>query len=328
MRRRDLIALAGAVAIGAGSAASAQSPSKPRRIVAVRGGGAPDQTERFKRRLAELGFVEERDYVLETSYYQGRIERVPELAAELVRSQPEIIVASGPEAVLKAISSATTSIPVVFLAIDYDPVALGYVAGLAHPGGNLTGVFLQQIELTAKRVELLKAALPALTNLAVFTDAFTTDTSGQMRAADKAASRLGLNLLPLVVPGAPPYDYTPAIESSRTRGATAILALMSPAFFFDRERFIGAVTAQRMPASFGLREFADLGGLMSYGANIVEMNARAADYIAKILKGTKPGELPVEQPTKFELVLNLKTAKEFGLALPQSIVARADEVVE
>jgi putative ABC transport system substrate-binding protein len=328
VRRRDLIALAGAVAIGAGSAGSAQSPSKPRRIVAVRGGGAPDQTERFKRRLAELGFVEGRDYVLETSYYQGRIERVPELAAELVRSQPEIIVASGPEAVLKAISSATTSIPVVFLAIDYDPVALGYVAGLAHPGGNLTGVFLQQIELTAKRVELLKAALPALTNLAVFTDAFTTDTSEQMRAADGAVSRLGLNLLPLVVPGAPPYDYVTALEASRTRGATAILALMSPAFFLDRERFIAALTAQRMPASFGLREFADLGGLMSYGANIIEMNARAADYVAKILKGAKPGEIPVEQPTKFELVLNLKTAREFGLTLPQSIVARADEVVE
>lgn len=140
MRRRELIALVGAVAIGV----SAQSPSKPRRIAALRSAAATKQIERFKRRLAELGQVEGRDYVLEISLHRGQIERSPELAAELVRSQPEIIIASGPEAVLKAISSATNSIPVVFLAVDYDPVALGYVAGLAHPGGNLTGVFLQR----------------------------------------------------------------------------------------------------------------------------------------------------------------------------------------
>ena len=328
MRRRDLIALAGTMAIGAGSAAIAQSLSKPRRIAMLRSASAYQQIERFKRRLAELGYVEGRDYVLEISLHRGQIERLPELSGKLVRSQPDVIVASGPEAVLKAISSATNSIPVVFLAVDYDPVALGYVAGLARPGGNLTGVFLQQIELTAKRVELLKEALPALTNLAVFTDAFTTDTSGQMRAAARAAARLGLNLLPLVVPGAPPYDFATAIETSRARDATAVLALMSPAFFFDRERFVRAVSEQRMPASFGLREFAELGALMSYGANIVEMNGRAADYVAKILGGVKPREIPVEQPTKFELLVNLKTAREFGLTLPRSIVARSDEVIE
>jgi putative ABC transport system substrate-binding protein len=324
MRRRDLLAAAGAVAIGFGDA----SASKRYRIAMLRASPSAKQIRRFKQRLAELGYEDGRDFGLEIFAHQGRIERLPDLAAELARGQPDVIIASGPEAVLKAISSATTTIPIVFLAVDYDPVALGYVGGLARPGGNLTGLFLQQIELTAKRVELLKDAIPALTTVGVLTDAFTTDTSGQMRAANMAASRLRLKLLPLVVPGAPPYDYTKAIETARAQGAGAILALMSPAFFLDRERLVQALTAQRTPASFGLREFTELGGLMSYGANIVEMNGRAADYVAKILKGAKPSELPVEQPTKFELLLNLRTAKEFGLALPQSIVARADEVIE
>jgi putative tryptophan/tyrosine transport system substrate-binding protein len=230
--------------------------------------------------------------------------------------------------VLKAAASATRTIPIVFIAVDYDPVALGYVAGLPRPGGNITGVFLRQVELTAKRLDLLKEAVPALTGVAVFADVFTSDDSEQMQAAEAAAGRLGVRLLPVKLPGAPPFDFAAVIASSRDRGATAVLALMSPAFFYDRERFVQALTTGRMPASFGLRQFADLGGLMSYGANLVEMYGLAANYANKIMKGATPANLPVEQPTRFELVINMKTATALGLSVPATLLTLADEVIE
>ena len=328
MRRRELVAGFGCALVFGASRAAFGQVAKPFRIGMLRGGSATAQTERFRSRLGELGYSEGRDYVLDIRAHEGRIDRLPELAASLVASRPDLIVAAGPEAALKAASAATRSIPIVFMAVDYDPVALGYVAGLPRPGGKLTGVFLRQVELTAKRLDLLKEALPAVADLAVFADAFTTDESGQMRAAEAAAARLGVKLLPLSLPGAPPFDFAAAIEASRERGAGAVLALMSPALFYDRERLVQALTARRMPASFGLREFVDLGGLMSYGANIVEMYGRAADYADRIIKGAKPGDLPVEQPTKFELVINLNTAREFGLKMPLPLLARADEVIE
>jgi putative tryptophan/tyrosine transport system substrate-binding protein len=328
MRRRAVIAgLGGALVVGRSGAVRAQT-AKRFRIGMLRGGSSAAQTEQFKNRLAELGHTEGRDYVLDIRAHEGRIERLPDLAASLVQSGTDLIVASGPEAALKAASSVTRSIPIVFVAVDYDPVALGYVAGLPRPGGNITGVFLRQVELTAKRLDFLKEAIPAVTDMAVFADAFTTDRSGQMEAAEAAAARLGVRLLPVSLPGAPPFDFAAALESSRERGAGAVLALMSPALFFDRERLIQALTAGRMPASFGLREFAELGGLMSYGANLVEMYGRAADYADKIMKGAKPGDLPVEQPTKFELVVNLKVAQALGLTIPPTLLARADEVIE
>ena len=328
MRRRGLFAgLGAALVLGSGGTAGAQS-AKPFRIGMLRGGSSMPQLERFRARLGELGYTEGRDYVLDIKSHGGHIERLPELAAGLLQSGPDLIVASGPEATLKAAVGATRAIPIVFVAVDYDPVALGYVVGLPRPGGNVTGLFLRQVELTAKRLELLKEALPPLTELAVFADAFTTDESGQIRAARAVADRLGVRLLPLLLPGGPPFDFAAAIDTSRERGAGAVLALMSPAFFVDRARFVEALTERGMPASFGLREFADLGGLMSYGANIVEMYGIAADYAARIIKGAKPGDLPVAQPTKFELVINLKTAKQLGLTLPLSLLARADEVIE
>jgi putative ABC transport system substrate-binding protein len=329
MRRRAFFAFAGALAFGAGGAATAQSQPKRYRIGMLGGNptAQPAQFDRLKRRLAELGYVDGRDIVFERRFHRGRIEQVPELAAELVQLRPDVIVATGPEAVLKAVSSATTNIPIVFVAVDYDPVALGYIANLPRPGGNLTGLFLRQVELTAKRAELLKEALPGLTDLAVFADAFTTKDSEQMRAVEGAAARLGVRVVPLILRGAP-YDFPEAIETARAKGAGAVLALMTPGFFSEQEHLVRALSAGNMPASFGLREFADRGGLMSYGANIVEMYDRVADYVAKILHGAKPADLPIEQPTKFELVINLKTAKALGLSLPQSILARADEVIE
>ena len=326
-RREFLIGLGTSIAWPL--AGRAQQPTRLHRIGALRGNaGESGQLAAFVGRLAALGYVEGRDFVLETRQHQGRLDRVPELAAELVRLAPEIIIASGPEAVLRAVSAATSSIPIIMFAVDYDPVALGLVASLARPGGNVTGVTVQQIELTAKRVELLEEAVPAVIDVAVFSDAFTTEASEQMRAAAAAADRLRLGLTSVVVPGAPPYDFAAALETARQRGAGAVLALMSPGFFFDRSRFVEEVSRHRMPASFGPREFTEAGGLMSYGANLNDMNALLADYVAKIFKGAKPADLPVEQPTRFELVINLKTAKALGLTVPQALLARADEVIE
>jgi ABC transporter substrate binding protein len=204
LKRRDFIALAGALVIGRSRPAIAQAVGRPYRIGMLRSSPRNEQTERFARRLTELGYVEGRDFVIEIHEHRGHMDRLPVLAAELVHTRPDVIIASGPEAVLKALSSATTSIPIVFLAVDYDPVALGYVKAISHPGGNLTGVFLRQVELTAKRLELLNEAMPKLKTLAVFEDAFTNQTSEQTQAANAAAAGRGLKLLPLAVPGAPP----------------------------------------------------------------------------------------------------------------------------
>jgi len=228
------------------------------------GGGAPGPAA-FAARLAALGYVEGRDFVEETRQHQGRLDRVPELAAEIVRLEPDIIIATGPEAVLRAISSATSSIPILMVAVDYDPVALGFVASLARPGGNVTGVSLQQIELTAKRVEL-QGAVPAVIDIAVFSDGFTPEVSGQMRAAAAAADRLGLRLTSIVVPGAPPYDFAASLENRaparRRCGAGADVSRLLP-------RSIALYRGGLAPphaGELGLRELADGGALMSYGA--------------------------------------------------------------
>ena len=324
MRRRDFVGLAAGMVTAWPAVARAQQPTRKPRIGRLGGALRPA----FLGRLAALGYVEGRDFVLEDRQHQGQLDRVPELAADLVRLEPDVIIAAGPEAVLRAVSSATSSIPILMLAVDYDPVALGFVASLPRPGGNVTGVSMQQIELTAKRVELLKEAVPGLIDIAVFSDAFTPEGSEQMRAAAAAADRLRLRLATIVVPGEPPYDFAASLEAARQRGAGAVLALMSPAFFIDRSRFVEAVSRHRMPASFGLREFADGGGLMSYGANLGDMDVLLADYAVKILKGAKPADLPVQQPTRFELVINMRTAKALGLAISPALLARADEVIE
>ncbi len=325
MRRRRLIGLL------AGTAAAWPLSTLAQRPRAYRVGwiaGTANMAKRLKQRLGELGYVEGGNLVLLARFHQGHLDRLPEIAAELVGIQCDVILATGPEAALKAVSAATRSIPIVMGAFDYDPVALGYVAGLPRPGGNVTGVFLRQVELTAKRVELLKETIPSLSGVAVLVDAFTTETSDQMRAAEAAAGRLHLRIAPVTVTGAPPYDYAAALGAAGQVGAGAVLVLMSPAFFQDRARLLEEISLRHMAASFGLREFADLGGLMSYGANLDQTFTLLADYVAKILNGAKPDDLPVQQPTKFELVINLQTAKTLGLTVPQSMLARADEVIE
>src|SRR5438128_9372882 len=278
----------------------------------------------FKQRLQELGYVEGQNLALEVRGAEGKLERLPGLAAELVRLNVDVIVATGPEATLRAARGATETIPIVMRARDYDPIALGYVAGLAHPGGNITGVVEQRLELTAKQLELLKEALPTVTRVAVLWDDASAD---QRRAPEAAARSLGVQLQPLELRH-PPYEFEGAFAAAAQGQAEALLILASPVFARQFAHIVDLATKSRLPTMVGFWWGARAGGLMAYDVNNVEMLRRVADYVDKILKGAKPADLPVEQPTKFELIINLKTAKALGITIPPSLLVFADEVIQ
>ena len=278
----------------------------------------------LKQRLQELGYVEGHNLRLEFRTAEGHLERFPALAAELVQLQVDVLVVPGPEAALRAAKDAASTIPIVMIAIDYDPIALGYIAGLPRPGGNITGLFLQSLELTGKRLELLKEALPQLRRVAVLWDMPSAD---QWRAAENAAQVLGVQGQSLELHQPPEYDFAGAVRAAVQESADALLVLMSPVFFRQRDRIAALAAQYRLPTMFGVREFVEAGGLMAYGVNLSAMSRRAADYVDKILKGAKPADLPVEQPTEFELVLNLKTAQTLGITFPQTLLFQADEVI-
>jgi putative tryptophan/tyrosine transport system substrate-binding protein len=277
----------------------------------------------FLKQLRELGFSEGGNFIID--YRDVDDPRGPFVAAaELMRLQPDLIVANGPEVALQAVVGASGFIPIVMMAVNFDPIARGYVASLAHPGGNITGVVFQQLELAQKQVELLTQAFPERTRLAVFFDAQSAD---QFSAAERTAKSLSMQLQPLKLEN-PPYDFDAAFRSAAAGGAQMALVLSSPLFIPHMSRMAELAIEHRLPAMFLRGAYVEAGGLMSYGADFALMYRRAADYVAKILKGTKPGDLPVEQADKFELVVNLKTAKAIGIELPTSILVRADEVVE
>jgi putative tryptophan/tyrosine transport system substrate-binding protein len=278
----------------------------------------------FEQRLRELGYVEGQNLAIDFLGLDGHIERLPEAMEELVRRKVDVILAAGQEVTLKAAKHATGTIPIVMIAINYDPLALGYVGSLARPGGNITGVFLMQPELTGKRLELLKQTVPDIARAIVFWDAYG---AGQVDAAATAAQTLQLPVR-LVELRDPPYDYARALEAAQPRPGDALLFTTSIFFFRDRDRLAELALQHRLPSMFTQREITEAGGLMSYGTNVPGMFRLAADYVDKILKGTAPADLPVQQPTTFELVINLKTAKALGLTVPPSILARADEVIE
>jgi len=280
--------------------------------------------EAMVQRLRELGHVEGQTLVIEFRNAEGDVARLPALAAELVRLNVDVILASGPEVTLQAARKATATVPIVIAAVDYDPLARGYIASLAKPGGNVTGVFLRHIELTGKRMQLLKEALPNVTRVAVFWDTISAD---QWREADKTARGVGLRLQGVELRN-PPYHFRDALRTAARGRAEALLVLMSPVFFRQRAQIIELGLKSRLPTISGSSPFADAGALMAYGANLDDMFRHVALHIDKILKGAKPGDLPVEQPTKFELVINLKTAKALGLTIPPSLLQRADQVIE
>jgi ABC-type uncharacterized transport system substrate-binding protein len=277
----------------------------------------------FLARLRELGFSEGRNLIAE---YRGVDDPGGAFvaAAALMRSQPDLIVALGPEVALQAVVGASRAIPIVIAAVNFDPIERGYVTSVARPGGNITGVFFRPIELAAKQLELLTEAFPDKTRLAVL---FDLQSSDQYSAAERTAKSLNVELSAWKFDN-PLYDFDATFRGATAAAAQMVLVLSSPAFTQYRSRIAELAVEHRLPTMFTFKHYVEAGGLMSYGVNFPPMYRRAADYVVKILRGTKASDLPVEQAAKFELVVNLKTAKAIGVTLPTSILLRADEVIE
>jgi putative tryptophan/tyrosine transport system substrate-binding protein len=277
----------------------------------------------FEDRLRELGYIEGKNLTVDFFTANGDEQRLPPALREFAGRHPDVIVAGGSETTLKAAMEATKTIPIVMVAVDYDPLARGYVASLPHPGGNITGVFLRQTELSGKRLDLLKQTIPDVARVIVFWDATSAD---QLQALKRAAESLKLTL-ELIELRNRPYDYASSLESVHPRPGDALYFTASGLFLRDRDRIADLLARFKLPAVVG-GSWIHTAGLFSYQPSTVDMYRLGADYVDKILKGTLPAELPIEQPTKFELIVNLKTAKALGLTVPQTIFARADEVIE
>jgi ABC-type uncharacterized transport system substrate-binding protein len=282
----------------------------------------------FQQGLRELGYVEGQNIRIEYRYtdapLQGDIDRMAQLAAELVRLKPDVLVVSITEAALAA-RSVTRTIPIV-MANAADPVGAGLVSSLAHPGGNITGLTRLAPELVGKNLQILKEAVPETTRVAVLANPKNPLSAMMVADAQNAARTLGVQLK--IVEARTPAEVERAFSSSQTDRVGALLLFPDGTFYLNRTHIVGLALKYRLPAIFQNREFADGGGLLSYGPSSAGNYRRAATYVDKILKGTKPADLPVEQPTKFELVINLKTARALGLTIPQTLLLRADQVIQ
>lgn len=331
MNRRD--AVVGLLALGAAPlTAEAQPAAKVARIgyLAISSLVSPEARvviDGFREGLRERGYVEGQNILIEYRTADGKIERLPGLATELVRLKIDLIVV-GPTPAARAAKQATSTIPIVAAAMG-DPVGDGLVASLRRPGGNITGLTFLGPELVPKRLELLKQALPKVSRVAVLwhTGAFSERTTRDMlKATEAAAPTLGVQLQLVEVRG--PDEFDRAFVTMIRERADALFVFPSPMLFNERKRIVDLAAKHRLPSMSVAREFVELGGLIAYGANITELFRRSATYVDRILKGAKPADLPVEQPTKFELVVNLKTAKALGLKIPETILFRADRVIE
>jgi putative ABC transport system substrate-binding protein len=304
--------------------AEAQQPRHVPRIGFLSPGGATSApNEAFRQGLRELGYVEGQNLVVEYRWGDGDIARLPALAAELVRLPVKVLVAASNPAVLAA-KQATDTIPIV-CAASSDPVGLGLVASLAHPGGNVTGLSLVTPELSGKRQQILQETLPSLARVALLWDAGNVGMADRVKETEAAAQQLGVTLHVEWVRDLAGLDR--AFATLAQARPDAFLTTVEPFTGDHRQRIVAFAAQQRLPAMYEERDFVDAGGLMAYGPNLAANYRRAATYVDKILKGAKPSDLPVEQPTKFELVINLKTAKALGLTIPQSVLIRADEVI-
>jgi len=328
--RRTFLAGTGAVLLAAPLAAEAQQAAKIARIgyLAANPAAIPAPvTEAFLQGLRDLGYVEGRNVVIEYRSAEGKFERFPALAAELVALKVDVIVAPAALHVLAA-KQATKTIPIVFIGVS-DPVTSGLVTSLARPGGNVTGLSALAPELVGKCLELLTQAVPGVSRVAVLWQPGAMGERTEkdlLKRADVAARALGVRLQ--VVEARGPADIDRAFSDMTRARAGALTVLTSFMFTTERRRLADLAAKNRLPAVYTWREFVDAGGLMSYGPNLADMFRRAATYVDKILRGAKPADLPVEQPTKFELVINMKTAKALGLTIPQSLLGRADEVIQ
>jgi putative ABC transport system substrate-binding protein len=310
-------------------AAEAEQPTKIPRVGVLRPGDPPPgdlgHREAFEGGLRDLGWTPGSNIVIEYRYAEGKPERLPELAAELARLPVDVIVASAPVGI-RAAQQATRTIPIV-ISTSPDPVGEGLVANLARPGGNTTGLTLDARELAGKQLELLKEALPKLSRVAVLRNPNSRDYDVAKRQIEAAARRLKLEVKHFQV--SRPEDLAPTFAAMGQARVGAILVRRDVLVIEPHRTEVVALAAQqRLPAMYNFREFPDSGGLMSYGANVNNIHRRSAGFVDKILKGAKPADLPIEQPTQFELVINMKTAKALGLTIPPSLLLRADQIIE
>jgi putative tryptophan/tyrosine transport system substrate-binding protein len=324
MRRRDFITLLGGAAAWPLTARAQQKVHR----VGFLGNSTPtleaDLITPFRNGLRGLGYEEGRNIVVEYRWAEGRYERFPTLIAELIAAKVEVMVTAGTPATL-AVKNATTSIPLVMIAVG-DPISTGIVPNLRQPGGNITGLTSIAPELEAKRLELLKEAVPRLSHFAVLwnpSNAYQVLSENEIRAL---ALVLGLKMLSLRARNEEEIEQ--AFATVVRERPDAMLVLADRLFLHNRMRIMEFALKHRLPGVHAYRELVEAGGLMSYGPSYADLHRRAASYVDKILKGTKPGDLPVELPTKFDLIINLKTAKAFGLDMPPTLLARADEVIE
>ena len=326
MKRREFITLFGGTAAMWPLAARAQQAAMP--VIGWLSARSPAEAasvlQAFRQGLRELGYVEGKNIVIEYRYAEEKLDRLPALAAELVRFKVEVIVTGGSTST-RAAKEVTTTIPIVMAQVN-DPVGNGFVASLARPGGNITGLSAMVADLSGKRLELLKEIVPKLSRLAVFETSTNTGNAQQLRETKVAAEAFRLTLQELDVLGL--KDVENAFRAASKGRADAGLVLSSAVTSSYRKQLADFAVKNRLPVTYPRTDFVEDGGLMSYGVNVIDLDRRAATYVDKILKGAKPADLPVEQPKKFEFVINLKAAKKIGLTIPQSVLYRADKVIK
>jgi len=326
-RRRELLIALGAGALAWAGAVRAQVPPTVRRIGLLSGFSPSVDASSYKElllSLRDLGWVEGKNISIEYRYAEGRHDRLPDLAADLVRLKVDVIVTTATSDALAA-QKATKAIPIVMVAAG-NPVANGLVESLARPGGNVTGLSQMLQELSGKRLALLKEVVPKLSHVAVLWNPQSASATLNWKENQQPARQLGIELHSLEVRS--PSELDKAFEAATNVRAGALAILPDPVISTNLERIVDFAAKSRLPSIYQSSEFADAGGLVTYGPDRADLFRRAASYVDKILKGAKPGDLPVEQPTKFELVINLKTAKALGIVIPASLLARADEVIE
>ena len=328
MKRRAFIAALGGAAIARPLAAIAQQPSRKVRIGVLLPGTPASYSPRitaFLEGLRDLGYEEGKTATFVWRWWNDQVERLPELAAELVSLDVQAIVTAGTPAA-KALKNATRSIPII-MAVIGDPVAAGLVESLAHPGGNVTGFSILASDLSGKRLELLKEVVPRLFSVGVILNPANPQPKIELKEVEAAARALGVQIRPIQISAESSLQNS--FESiSRDRSVQAVIVLTDALLYNHRKQIATLAAAHQLPTMYFFREFVAEGGLMSYGPSDTDLFRRAASYVDKVLRGAKPGDLPIEQPTKFELVINLKTAKALDLNIPPTLLARADEVIE
>jgi putative ABC transport system substrate-binding protein len=284
----------------------------------------PARIEAFRQGLRELGYVEGKNIVIEYRWAEGKPDRIPDLAAELVKLKVDVIVTQGP-AITRLVKEATSTIPIV-MGFDNDPVGSGFVASLARPGGNITGLSTLYPEISGKQLELLKEIVPQLSRVAVFGSSTEPANAQLLKETELAAGALRVQLRYLDILS--PKHIEAAFQAASKGRADAVLALASSVLNSHRPQVVELAVKNRLPAIYFSAEWVEAGGLMTYGVSITDLFRRAATYVDKILKGAKPADLPVEQPKRFEFIINLKAAKQIGLAIPPNVLARADKVIK